>query len=223
MPTRDDVLRRIADHLRGRRPGHPLRVGVDGITSSGKTTLAGELAGLVGASGRTVRRVSMDGFHHPRAHRHRQGRMSADGYYEDAYDLRAARRDLLGPLGPGGDRRYRYQIIDLATDAAVAGAWATAGPADVLIVDGSFLQRPELRDGWDEVVFLDVSFDVARARGVARDAASLGGHDAAVAAFEQRYHAAGRRYLAEVDPLAQATIVIDNNDLQEPVLRRIGP
>jgi uridine kinase len=108
--------------------------------------------------------------------------MSADGYYEDAYDLARAARELLAPLGPGGTLRYRDRIIDLASDQP-AGSWRGASPDTVLVVDGSFLQRKELRDHWDEVIYLDVAFDVALARGVARDTAAFGGRDAATEAF----------------------------------------
>jgi uridine kinase len=220
-PGRAAMIAQVAGILCARAPGHPLRVAVDGITSSGKTTFASEVAEAVGAQGRPVARVSMDGYHHRRAHRHRQGRLSADGYYEDAYDLDRAARELLQPLGPGGTRRYRDRIIDLATDEP-ADSWAEAAPDTVLVVDGSFLQRAELRDHWDEVIYLDVAFEVALARGVARDAAAFGGRDAATEAFTQRYHAAGHRYLDEVDPRRRATIVIDNNDLARPRLVRPG-
>jgi uridine kinase len=85
-------------------PTRPARVAVDGITAAGKTTFADELAALLGGIGAHVVRVSMDGFHHPRAVRDRQGRASPNGYYEDAYDLAGLRRHLLDPLGPDGDR-----------------------------------------------------------------------------------------------------------------------
>ena len=54
------------------------------------------------------------------ARRHRQGRESAIGYYEDAYDFGALARELLEPLGPAGNRRYRTSVIDLGTDTATA-------------------------------------------------------------------------------------------------------
>lgn len=88
------------------------------------------------------------------------------------------------------------------------------------MVDGSFLQPDELRDLWDEVIYLDVAFDVALARGATRDAATFGGRGAAVEAFRLRYHAAGHRYLDEIDPRRRATIVVDNNDLARPRLMR---
>jgi uridine kinase len=197
-------------------------VAVDGITAAGKTTLARELAAAVSDRGRPAIHLSMDGFHHPRAHRHRQGRDSAVGYYQDAYDFPAFARAVLTPLGPGGDRRYRSRIIDLAGDRQIDEPPLTA-PADaVLVVDGSFLQRGELAHLWDEVVFADTSFPVARGRGTRRDAGLLGGLEDAEKAFDNRYHAACRHYLAEVDPVAHAGIVIGNDDVDHPDLRRLG-
>ncbi|MGW1787624.1 hypothetical protein ACWCO0_30765 [Streptomyces tubercidicus] len=221
-PARDQVIGRIADHLAARQPGHPLRVAVDGITAAGKTTLARALAAAVADRGRPAVHLSMDGFHHPRAHRHRQGSDSAIGYYQDAYDFPAFARCVLAPLGPGGDRRYRSRIIDLASDQAIDEPPVTA-PADaILVVDGSFLQRHELAGLWDEVVFADTSFPVARQRGTRRDTQLFGSCAQAEHAFDNRYHAACRRYLAEVDPAAHATIVVGNDDLDHPLLRRLG-
>ncbi|MFI6094390.1 uridine kinase [Lentzea sp. NPDC051213] len=219
ITPRDRVLGRIADHLAALRPGHPLRVAVDGITASGKTTLARELTAAVVARGRPAAHLSMDGFHNPRVVRHRQGRDSADGYYADAYDFASFARLVLEPLGPGGDRRYRQRIIDLASDTAIDEPPVTAAEDMVLVVDGSFLQR-ELT--WDEVVFVDTPFEVARERGTRRDAELLGGLEQAGRAFDQRYHAASRRYLTEVEPARRATIVLSNEDIANPVLRRIG-
>ena len=217
ITPRDRVLGRIADHLVGL--GRPLRVAVDGITASGKTTLARELTALVAARGRSAAHLSMDGFHHPRAVRHRLGRSSADGYYLDAYDFASFERLVLDPLGPGGDRRYRSRIIDLRSDVAVDEPPVVAPDDLVLVVDGSFLQRDLV---WDEVVFVDTPFEVAFDRGTRRDAELLGGLEQASLAFEQRYHAASRRYLEEVGPADRASVVVGNEDVTLPVLRRIG-
>jgi uridine kinase len=56
-PTRAAILARVALYLRGVRVPHPLRVGVDGITSAGKTTIADELAVLITAGGRDAIRT----------------------------------------------------------------------------------------------------------------------------------------------------------------------
>ncbi len=212
------VLSEVAARIERLPDVRPRRVAIDGITAAGKTTFADELASELRLRGTTVLRVSMDGFHNPKAIRYRQGRGSADGFYEDAYDFESVRRNLLDPLGPGGDRRYRTAVIDLATDEPVAPTPIEAPIDAVLLVDGSFLQKPALRDAWDHVVFLDASFEAAAARGVARDASQLGGTDMAAAAFRDRYHAAQRRYLSECDPVAAAGTVVRHDDPGRPML-----
>lgn len=157
-----------------------MRVAVDGITGAGKTTFAGQLAELVQARGRPALHVSMDGFHHPRPVRYRQGRDSPRGYYEDAYDLDTAAAVLLAPLGPGGDRVIRTRIHDLETDGAVEDEVAELAPDAVLVVDGTFLQRPPLRGLWDVVVHLDTTFEAASRRAALRDTDLFGGHAHAV-------------------------------------------
>ncbi|MGN6694608.1 MAG: hypothetical protein ACTHN0_10565 [Aquihabitans sp.] len=213
------VLGVVADRMCSLPDDRPRRIAVDGITGSGKTTFAGELADELQRRGLPVIRVTMDGFHNPRAIRYRQGRGSADGYYDDAYDFDSVRRALLDPLGPDGDRRYRTAVIDLAADLPVDDPPVEAPRDAVLVVDGSFLQKPALRAAWDHVVFLDASFEAAAARGIDRDAELLGGRDAAAAAFTNRYHAAQRRYLAEHHPADQADTVIAHDEPAHPSIR----
>ncbi|MBB6373010.1 uridine kinase [Pseudonocardia eucalypti] len=223
--TRARVLGRVADHLVARLPGRRVRVAVDGVTGAGKTTLAGELAAAVRERGRPAVIVSMDGFHHPRAHRYRAGRLSAEGYYRDAYDFQAFARLVLAPLGPGGNGRFPARIIDLAADAPVDEPPSTAEPDTVLLVDGTFLQRTELAPHWDETIYLDVDHSLARQRAVQRDisnAAVFADADEAERAYRERYHPACRMYADEVDPAVRAGVLIGGDDPGRPELRRIG-
>jgi uridine kinase len=220
--SRAKVIGRIADHLAARDPGHPLRVAVDGISAAGKTTLADEVASAVRARGRPVVRLSMDNFHHLRARRHRQGRSFPLGYYQDAFDFDAFRRFVLTPLGPGGSRQYLARVHDLATDQPTHDQHRSAAGDAVVIADGSFLQNEQLDGLWDDVVYVDTSFAAARERGVARDAALLGGVAQAGDLYDARYHAAARLYLDEVHPAEQASIHLSNDNLDTPGLLHIG-
>jgi uridine kinase len=217
---RDAVLRWVADRVEERQLGHPVRVGIDGVCGAGKTMFADALADVIRADGRPVVRLDSDGFHHVREIRYRQGRESARGYYEDAYDFDALADRVLRTLGPGGDLTYPTAVHDLASDAVVSGAPEVADPRAVLLFDCTFLQRGALRQLWDEVVYLDVPLPVARARGVARDSDALGGPETAGAAYDDRYLAACTIYLVEEDPVARADVVIRNDDPAHPVLVR---
>lgn len=205
------MTERLAEHIDELRLSHPTRVAVDGRTASGKTTFADALATAVQQRGRPVIRASVDGFHRPRVERHRRGRQSPEGYYEDARDLHALRQLLLDPLGPGGDRHYVTASFDLDRDKPLARLPEQATSDAVLIVDGTFLQRPELSDAWDFVIFLDVHADEARRRGVERDAAGLGGNAIASELYDRRYGPAFARYDAECRPADNADIVVDNS------------
>jgi uridine kinase len=209
----------LARRITAMQLGHPTRVAVDGVTASGKSTLAQEITDAVSELGRPVIHVSMDGFHHPRARRHRQGRESASGYYEDAYDFAALARCLLEPLGRAGDRRYRTSVIDLETDTATAEPVRMAPEDAVLVVDGTFLQRPEILDLWDERIWVDTPLKVARRRGVDRDGALLGGAEAAECLFVKRYHAAAQLYIDAVAPAGRATVVFGNEHPDHVQLR----
>ncbi|WP_045198512.1 hypothetical protein [Rhodococcus sp. B7740] len=208
MSVGDDMVRDVLSHA----PGHPLRVAIDGVTASGKSTCARWLVDAVAAHGRPSLHVTMDGFHHRRAHRYRQGRASALGYYRDAYDFDALRTHVLIPLGPDGSGEIRRRIIDLASDEPVEDPPEPVPTDAIVVVDGTFLHRPPLPDCWDYTVFVDTPMELARARGVARDADALGGTEAAGRAFDQRYHAACRIYLDEVGPRERATRVLPGID-----------
>lgn len=201
---RDDLLA----HLLGLDLGHPVRVGIDGWCGAGKTTLARWLVQEVERAGRPALHVDSDGFHHVRERRYRQGRDSARGYYDDAYDLDALAERVLRPLGPGGDRRTATRVHDLATDAVVHET--TSVPADAVVVfAATFVQRGALRDLWDEVVWVDTDEATATARGIARDAEALGGEDAARAAYDRRYRAACRIYVDEERPRERASLIVE--------------
>lgn len=217
---RREVLHAVARILLARPSDHPLRVGIDGVCGSGKTTFAAELAEVLRDLGRPAVVVDSDGFHHVRARRRRRTDDPARGYYEDAYDFDAVRDRVLVPLGPGGDRRYATRVHDLGTDAVFTHETATAPEDAVVLFAATFVQRDDLRDHWDEVIHLHVEGAAALARGIARDAAALGGVEAAARAYDERYMAACRIYVTEHDPLAEASIVVDNTDLAAPRLLR---
>src|SRR5205807_2353904 len=128
-----------------------------------------------------------DGFHRPRAERYARGRNSPERYCYDSRDLTAIMTLLLAPLGPGGDRRYRKASFDLENDRPLRQEPKLAEANAILIVDGTFLQRPELCDGWDVTVFVKTPKYLATRGGIVRDADQLGGAQAARQLYAERY------------------------------------
>jgi uridine kinase len=208
------LLSRLAILITGLHPERIVRVGIDGVDGAGKTTLADALAPLVSENGRPVIRASVDDFHHPQAIRYARGRYSPDGYYLDSYDYGAFRELLLEPLSPNGSHRFIAKNFDYRTDQPVAPDPKQAAPTSVLVVDGIFLHRHELRSCWDLSVYLkvDFKFSLPRAaqRGPALDSADPD------APLNRRYVGGQQRYLDECTPERWADIVVDYNDLRAP-------
>ncbi|WP_040382246.1 uridine kinase [Deinococcus apachensis] len=212
------VRARLIHDLAGRldvQPARPvLRVAVDGVDGAGKTTFADELAAALRERGRSVIRASVDGFHALREARYRRGRTSPEGFYRDSYNYPGLRSALLNPLGPGGSGRYRTAIFDHVTDSPVEMPEFAATDGSILILDGLFLHRPELRDVWDDSVFLHVDFEVSVPRGAACRP-GYGSPDPQ-AESNRRYVEGNRLYFREAEPQRHAGVVVDHNDLNNP-------
>lgn len=219
--ARSDVLSRMVDLICAVDRPHPIRVAIDGVDASGKTSLANELAPLIATLGRPVIRASVDGFHNPQEVRYQRGTDSPKGYYHDSFNYAVLEQDLLVPLGPGGNRKYRGVAFNFRRNATTQDAWNEAPTNAILLFDGVFLLRPELIHHWDFSIFVDVDFDISVPRAVARDVAQSEGQltpQTARAKYNQRYVPGQKIYLAEAHPKERANIVLQNNDLANPKL-----
>ncbi|MEP6481980.1 MAG: uridine kinase [Rhodoglobus sp.] len=205
-PQKRDVLDALADDfLHNYGKGRTI-LAVDGREGAGKTRFADALAERMGRGGHAVFRASVDGFHRPRELRYAAGKDSAAGFYRDSFDYALLRRVLIDPFKMGGSTAWVPEAFDVARDAPIEPRWTT-GPDDAtLILDGIFLNRPELRGLWNFSVWLDVPAAEAEARWTARDGALP----------NPRYSGGQELYLTEAKPIEVATAVIDNSDYEHP-------
>ncbi len=222
MRTRPEQLSRIASAIAQVNRSHTVRVAIDGVDGAGKTTLADELTPLLVNMGRPVIRASVDGFHHPQAIRYRRGRLSPEGFFHDSYDRDALTAKLLEPLGPDGDGRYTNAVFDWRTDRRVHRPEQHAPENAILLLDGIFLQRDDLRSHWDVVIFVDVTFEASWQRNWERYRREHGAEEREMVRehFDRRYMPGQKLYLSTCHPKSRAHIVLDNNDLDCPMLTK---
>jgi uridine kinase len=201
-------------------------VGIDGPDCAGKTTLANRLADALlvttpqtPTTAVTTLRASVDGFNRPRAQRYRRGELSPEGYYLDGFDYPALLDQCLLPF-LNGEARIRTTTYDHRRDAR-ANAEATAVPARaVLILDGVFLLRPELRGLWTLSLYLRVSAQETLRRARSRDGELFGSAEEIERRYLERYLPGQALYRATADPESHAHLLLDNEDADEPTIKR---
>lgn len=213
--TRDELLVSLAGRILALPEDRPRLVAVDGMSCVGKTTLARELAAVVEAAERPVVTVSYDDFHHPQERRHRQARLSPEGYLTDSYDPDALRILVLEPAARA--EPIVPASFDLAADEPVSAVAVPLATGAVLIVEGEFLLSTELEAHWDLGVLLVAEPAAVVQRALVRDA-DLGGPDQIRELYVRRYLGAWALYEERHDPWRRADAVVDLTDPADPSL-----
>ena len=217
---REELLTFLVEAIIERKKAHrPLKVGIDGRCASGKSILADELAPLVRQRGLDVLRPSVDGFHHPREHRYRQGEYCAAGYYEDAFNYGAIEDYLLQPLSQHSFPVECRQVAhDVRTDMPISAPPVSVEAHSVLLFDGVFLFRTELNAYWDFRILLEIDAAISVSRAVERDA--IDPPDVVRRKYRERYEAAWQIYVAREHPASKADVIVDNRDFLQPQISK---
>jgi uridine kinase len=95
----------------------------------------------------------------------------------------------------------------------------SVAPDAVVIVDGVFLQRPELRDLWGFAVYLHIEPEETLRRALVRDRELFGSADRVVERYTHRYLPAQALYRERDRPQERSDLVVDHTDPAEPLIR----
>lgn len=171
-PSLDALVARIVD---APKRGTRKLIGLAGPPASGKSTLAAQLATVLGGEV-----VPMDGFHLSNEVLQARGLVPRKGAPQtfDAEGFAA----LVSRLGDSGD--VPYPTFDRDSDAVIEGGGVVLASCGTVIVEGNYLlldQMPwvSLREAFDLTIFLKVPDEILRERllqrwrdqGLAEDAA----------------------------------------------------
>ena len=201
-----------------KKSDHPLLISIDGVDTSGKTTFSRNLAEFLTKRGHSIIHASIDGFHNSAEKRYRLGSKSPEGYYKDSFDYDSLQRCLLEPLKDGSNLEYRTAVYDFSTGSTVYQEPRKAPRDSILLMEGVFLLRPELRRFWNYSIFLHTDFEQVISRAKARDQCIFGAAEDIEKRYRSKYIPGQQIYLREANPFSNADIVIDNNDFDNPII-----
>lgn len=223
-PIRSAVIQRVADELvaAATTVEHPLRVGIDGRSTAGKTHLAQELVDELRSRGREAVSASIDQFHRP-GHKFRseRGEWTPESRLAEGLDYAAFKAWVLEPLGPGGSRRIRPRMLDSFHDRSWPEEWIDLAPNAIFISDAGHGFMPGLVRHWDYRIWIEISAETMVARATGRDIAWAGTREQVRRRYEEFWVPTDALYRRRYHPIGCAHCVIDNNELDNPQVLRI--
>ncbi|SMH35006.1 uridine kinase [Rathayibacter oskolensis] len=154
-PQKADVLDALAaevlhNYARGR-----VAVGIDADDPEVSAAFSADLADALRRAGHDAFTAHLVDFQRSRADREDAALPEAQRAYLGRYDYELLRRVLLDPFKLGGSTGFVLAGFDAVRDEARQPKWRTAGRDAVLLVDGEFALRPELRGAWNLSIRLD--------------------------------------------------------------------
>ena len=182
------ALRLIEQHRRSRLH---LLVAIDGGGGAGKSTLARNLADALGDA--TI--VQMDDFYRPMPAAERAALTPGEGV-DRYFDWQRLRDSVLRPLRRGATARYRR--YDWET-GAIAGDAVEVIPSGVILIEGVYSLRRELRDLYDLTIFVDAPAELRHRR--------MAGRAENPDIWIDRWMAAENCYLERHRPQAGASLI----------------
>ncbi|MDQ4138865.1 MAG: hypothetical protein M3116_08505 [Actinomycetota bacterium] len=193
-PRREDVVAEIADEILHNYATGRTLVAVDGREGSGQGEFAEMLVGALNDKGTEAARLPMEAF-----------ATRSEDVYASGFDYDDFRRTAVQPFRSG------EAVMPQLRDRVVPPGLSDDLPANaVLVVDGVFLNRPEINGIWKYSIWLEVPQEVTEER--LRESRTP---DEAI----EKATAAQARYRSHLDPTAKATTLVDNRDPEHP--RRI--
>jgi uridine kinase len=191
MEPSDDTIATVLQRIPSPSAEAPTLVCIEGLGGAGKSTLARALA----TSSDDITLVHGDDFYGPeerdwRSWTPRQG-------YQRYFDHQRVELELLRPLRAGKSatfRRYDWS-------ARALGGWTTVEPRGIVLVEGVYLLRRQLRSYWDFSIYVHTPGEIRQARLYAR-----GENDAG---WIERWTAA-EDYYEQLERPAQAADLIVN-------------
>lgn len=164
-------------------------VAIDGMSAAGKSTLASLIVDRLP----DAELIRGDDFYRVMDTDERF-LLSPHRAFDQDFDWQRLRHEVLEPLRAG--QVARFQRYDWS--AGELGEWAEARPARVVVAEGVYMSRPEIRDLFDLAVWVDTSADTRANRQSLRD-----GFPEWVA----RWNAAERYYVEQHRPAGNADLV----------------
>jgi len=180
-------------------------VGIDGLGGAGKSTIAKEINELFEADNIHTEVFHLDDFIYPRKIRYNDDYPQWEQYYYLQWKYDYFLNTVVNPV-----RENRVvpsiELYDKKNDKYFT-VNRNIPKGSIVIIEGIFLQREELKNIFDYVIYVDVPEEERLRRVLLRDV-HLGDEIAIRNKYENRYFPAEHFYVKKYNPAARANLVV---------------
>lgn len=184
------------------RPDRAALIGISGIDGSGKGTVASLLKRELSARGLRVALIGVDPWHNPR-------RVRFSDFYAQAFRFEELFEQLVEPLRAQRSITLFATQIELALDRWYPQLY-TFEDVDLILLEGIFLFRRELRERFDLAVWIDCSFETALERALRRNQEGES-EEVLRRDYDRIYFPAQRVHFEHDSPRERADLLYDND------------
>src|SRR5262245_21156261 len=207
-PSLAPLVRRIGDVRRRIPRERSALIAITGIDGAGKGWVAERLSGALSREGLQAGIVGVDGWlnlPHVRFGAPDPG----EHFYRHAMRFEALFGDLVEPLRAARSIRLEADFAEERARAFQRHEYRYRD-LDVLLLEGIFLLKKELRSRYDVSLWVDCSFETALDRAIARAQEGLSPEETA-RAYRSIYFPAQRVHLQRDDPRSAADVLLVND------------
>lgn len=185
-------------------------VGIDGGTGAGKSTLADSLQCQLKKLGLTIITLHIDDFIHKKSIRYDNSKEEWFCFYNLQWRYDYLTNEMLVPAKANQNLNKNIEIYNKQIDEYKKISLIAKTPY-VVILEGIFLQRVELKKFLDYTIFIDVPREERLKRVLCRDT-YIGNEREIIDKYERRYFPAEDYYLKEYNPIKIADLVYKITD-----------
>ncbi len=181
-------------------------IGIDGLGGAGKSTIVNSLRVKLQKEKYHTYVLHIDDFIHQKHIRYDESKEEWDCYYNIQWRYDYLVKEILSPVKRGDEIYKLIELYDKENDGYIKQQ-VLIEHGTVLILEGIFLQRKEIRRYLDFIIYLDVPQEVRLSRVIKRDG-YIGELKDIKCKYERRYFPAEEKYILDYSPIENADLVV---------------
>lgn len=181
-------------------------VGIDGLGGAGKSTVSNLLKSKLRNKGYGSYVLHVDDFIHTKHIRYNESEEEWYCYYNIQWRYDYLVKEILLPIKNGSKIDRLIELYDKENDNYILES-IDISQGCILILEGIFLQRKELKGYLDFIIYIDTPKELRLKRVLQRDA-YIGEIEDINNKYNRRYFPAEERYLSEYSPIENANLVL---------------